>query len=620
MKMQSYARLLLTTTSVVALSAAAVLVAQPAAAQHVPNTVPNGFYAGGSTLASLSFRQMFDCFMQESVGFNNAPNSPPWDGYTFTTVTPISPGQIPSNVCTTHLVQGMYAGVGSGNGFRAYITNSPAQWYGGTLTPTSAPAVVPTPNPAALPPFKDTNNTHFQTYPYAHIDMALSDSPLANTLAALTTVSIPITPTVNWGANVTVGSTGSQQTVSYDTTKYGPPIQMPAFEVGVAIPVNVNSALFQINSQIKQGGNIVQGGAIQLTQAQICAIFSGMVTDWNSNTTIPFRNATAQSAAPFYYANVGNGIATAQRYASASLPITITFRSDGSGTSFIITNYLKNVCPLLDNGTGSYSAIFNQPNLPSTSFQNLINNIVAVRGNGPWNGSAASGNWTGQSGSGGVAGTISDSAANAGFIGYVSSDFTKPYASTIAGPSGTVNAPYSAALQNEALRLGGGGTPSPSNSTSITFIAPTPAGINAAWFDPLLNAQIPNSSSTYADWDVYGKTYLTPTTRGGITYTNQSILATTNQAGAYPLAGTTYMAVYGCYANEARAANVRGFITWLYNNVMGSAPRQIAENNGFEIIPSGWITALKAAYVNAGAPQQIHGSGVGQCVGVPGAN
>ncbi len=190
----------------------------------------------------------------------------------------------------------------------------------------------------------------------------------------MTTASITFTPTTNWSSlPTTVTASGSANT-SYNTASWGQPIQLPAFEVPVAVPVNLS---FTPNSQIKSGGNIVTGGAIQLSGAQLCAIFSGLVTDWSSSTTIPTLDSAGNSSPQkFYYTNVGNGIGTAAQYTTASTPIKVVYRSDGSGTSFILTNYLKAVCPLIDKaGTANYAAIFGATNLPNTSFGNLIANI-----------------------------------------------------------------------------------------------------------------------------------------------------------------------------------------------------------------------------------------------------
>jgi phosphate transport system substrate-binding protein len=580
MRMQSTNKRLLGTSSALVLSAAAMLSAgQPANAQ----TAANGIYMGGSTLASEAFRQVLDCYTGTAVAN---------DGFA---------SVLPSNCTVVSTVQGMYAGVGSGNGIRGFIANAPAQWYGGTvtagttipLTPGTTNFVQP-PFPALQPPFVDSgNSTNFGTYPYPHVDIGLSDSPLAATLAALTTVSSSFTPSTGWAGNalvtttqVVVGST--TQVATYSTTAYGQPIQIPAFEVNVAIPINVSG--LTINSQIKDtSGNIVQGGAIQLTEAQLCAIFSGRVSNWNDTSTdIPDLDSSGNAVtAKFSDANVGNGVSTGQAYSAGSLPIKVVFRSDGSGTSFILTNYLKTVCPLLDkNGIANYATIFGASNLPSTTFANLITNI----GN-----TAITNNWVGASGSGGVASAIN---GDTGRIGYVSSDFTKPYATSS-------TAPVAASLQNEDLRSNGVTQPNPVSTTTLTFIAPTPDSASAAWAD----LPAPQSTWTWNDYNVYAQTYTTGS-KGGISLAGKPILALAGQPGAYPLSGTTFLDLYSCYNGSTRVANLRNFLTWYLNGADSTAPgfdphvSQIVESSGFHLLPATYTGVIVSQYLTAGTNAQ----------------
>ncbi len=86
------------------------------------------------------------------------------------------------------------------------------------------------------------------------------------TTAALTlTATTAAGATTNWvSLPVTLTASGSA-TANYTTTStYGAPIQLPAFSVNVAIPVNVST--FSPNSQITSGGSIVPGGAVQLLE------------------------------------------------------------------------------------------------------------------------------------------------------------------------------------------------------------------------------------------------------------------------------------------------------------------------------------------------------------------
>lgn len=609
MKMQSTTKYLLGTSSALVLSAAAMLSAmQPANA-----AATNGLYFGGSTLASEAFRQIFDCYTGATVGN---------DGFSFSAsfnAAGPTPGLLPSACAGVDpTVQGMYAGVGSGNGFRGYISNNPAQWYSGNVT---AGSVIATPFPAAQPPYVDTlNSVNFGSYPYPRVDIGLSDSPLASTLAALTTSAFSFTPSANWASGGATATTqvavGTSSPVSYNTAAWGNPIQLPAFEVPVAIPVNVNSTSFQINSQIKSGGAIVTGGAIQLSSAQLCAIFSGLVTDWNSTTPIPTLSSTGTVAnQAFNYANVGNGVATAQPYASASLPISVAFRSDGSGTSFIVTNYLKAVCPLIDpNDTFKYKSIFGATNLPSTSFSNLIANIVTARGNGSWNAAATvAGAWVGSSGSGGVQAAVGTAATQAGRIGYVSGDFVKPYAIA-------TNAPYAASVQNEAQRIAGVTTPAPA-ATTLTFIPPTPSAVDIAWSDGALVP--PVAASTWANWNVYGINFAAnEPAHGGVAVAGLSVLPLTNQTGAYPLSGTTFLAAYSCYGNATNGTKLLNFLNWYYQNSgLDQNVQDILNNNSFSPLNTQWLAAVQGVYLTAGTGRTIAirtASSTDGCAGVTG--
>lgn len=620
--MTSTTKYLLGTSSALVLSAAAML----SAAQPANAAATNGLYFGGSTLASEAFRQIFDCYTGKTVGS---------DGFTFSSsfnqATP-TPGLLPTTCTIVSTVQGMYAGVGSGNGFRGYISNNPAQWYGGSVTAgqvisglslTSQP-----PFPAAQPPFVDTLNASFGAYPYPRVDIGLSDSPLAfsGTSTTLTTVQFSFTP-AGWvsGAalatsTVTVGAT--TQVVTYNSSSWGAPVQLPAFEVPVAIPVNLeNSAsLFHLNSQIKSGGNIVTGGAIQLSGPQLCAIFSGLVTDWNSTANIPTLSSTGTVVSqPFYYTNAGNS-AAAQAYVTSpnSVPINVVYRSDGSGTSFILTNYLKTVCPLLDpSDSVKYKSIFSTGTkaLPSTSFADVITNIVAARGNGPWNAAVPTTTtvgsyWVPATGSGGVQSSVGVTSTQSGRIGYVSADFVKPYA--IAS-----SAPYAAAVQNENQRIGG--TIPAATATTLTFIAPTPTNADNAWSDAALKA--PNASSTWADWNVYGiKFPSTEPTHGGVAVAGLPVLPLTSKVNAYPLSGTTFLAAYSCYGNDTNGQNLLDFLNWFYQNAgVDVKVKNILANNGFSQLNDGWLSAVQNVYLGAASKAiALASSGSQGCTGVTG--
>lgn len=594
MKLQSSTKLL-GTASVLALLASSAATPANAAAS-------NGLFFGGSTLASEAFRQIFDCYTGATVGASG------WtDGFTFSSsfnpTTP-TPGLLPTTCTIVTSVQGMYAGVGSGNGLRGYISNKPSQWYGGTVTPPQTFSLTATSQqplfPSAQPPYVDTLNTTFGSYPYPRVDVGLGDSPLPATLAALTTASITFAPTTDWTSLPTTVTASGSTNVSYNTSSWGQPIQLPAFEVPVAIPVNLS---FTPNSQVKSGGNIVAGGAIQLSGAQLCAIFSGLVTDWSSSTTIPTLDQNGNLVSqPFYYTNVGNGIGTAAQYTTTSAPIKVVYRSDGSGTSFILTNYLKAVCPLIDkNKTANYAAIFGATNLPSTSFGNLISNI---------NNTTITGTWVGATGSGGVQSGVANTSNS---IGYVSGDFVKPYA--IAS-----NAPNSASVQNEAQRIAGVYVPTTTTTTSPTFIPPTPTAVNNAWGDAALTP--PSTTSTWGAYNVYGINYAaTEPTHGGVAVAGLSVLPLTARTGAYPLSGTTFLYLYSCYGNNTNGQNLINFLNWFYQKPTANQAPNILRNNSFSPLVSTWQSRVQQGVLTAGSGVAIalaSGGSKDGCTGVTG--
>jgi ABC-type phosphate transport system substrate-binding protein len=88
---------------------------------------------------------------------------------------------------------------------------------------------------------------------------------------------------------------------TYITNKGGAhvePVQLPAIAGSIAIAYKNSNVSTQLN----------------LTDAQICQVFSGQITNWNQLGSFP------------------------------SKPIVVVFRSDGSGTSFNFANHLAHVC------------------------------------------------------------------------------------------------------------------------------------------------------------------------------------------------------------------------------------------------------------------------------------
>ncbi|MBU3887034.1 substrate-binding domain-containing protein [Methylosinus sp. KRF6] len=533
----------------------------------------DGIFGGGSTLASLAARDL--------------------SAHYFTS----------SNVLL------LYAAIGSGSGQRIFISNDPAQGFlGYSLDPATPPDY--------LFPFLG-----FSTYPYPRVDFGTSDAPLpANFATGYTTT------TYIWDQfNHTRTAAGS---VSYPTASYGQPIQLPLFETPVAIAVNlpevdqntgttvVDGVTWTIKSQFP-ANPAPYGGRIQLSTAQICAIFSGLVTDWNdSTTTIPtLLSDGTNSTEGFADANTWRAGSTAGTpgtgggtpYAGSSTPITIVYRPDGSGTSFIFTNYLKTVCPLLDpSNTYGYHSIFATSVLPNNSFTRLINKVTAF---------GRTLNTTSAEGSGAVAAAIGNSTTNYGYIGYLSAGFVQPN-----NPATT--APYAANVQNDYLRANAvyhpGQTPT-GTTVPADFATPSPLGAEAAW-----TALSVPTTADFNEWNVYAQawpatTYLPGTVSPNLVdITGRSKLPLAPYDGAYPLTGTSYIYVYSCYgagrdsvAAATRVTNLKDYLRWHYNltSPAGNADDVIIVN-GFGPLPrwgwgSDWVGAINSFYLDSASSTAI---------------
>jgi hypothetical protein len=636
----------------------------PTIAPIVPiktNTISTGLFGGGTTLSSLILRQLFDCYAGTTVAN---------DGVTFSTgfgtVAP-TPNLLPTT-CTAFStpVEGLYAAVGSGNGQRAYIADDPRELFRGF--PVFAPAIVE--KPSFNPPFIDTNDANFGTYPYPHLDFAFSDAPLASTIPSLTTVSFgSFTPSTNWQNTFAILARTST-VADFNVTGVGNPIQVPAFEVPVAIAVDTanpssTSAKWHIQSALSP--NTQAGGAMQLSAAQLCAIFSATVTDWHDSTTlIPFLDKNGVQQFQHFSDDNTNGAVTPVPYTSAHLAIKVVFRADSSGTTFVLTNYLANLCPLLDpNGTFHYKAIFTgvgivqgktvttTPNLPSSNFSNLLDNIQAVTADhhDPFNfhddEDRPEPHWISAESSNEEAGKIGTDAFHAGRIGYLSVDFTSPYAKSVSeeieGFVFTAPAPLSASVQDEAQRALGVYHPGMVDSTGTpeTFIAPTAAAAD----NTFLSVPVPGAFSTYSNWNIYGNTYGTGTVLGGVDYSGLSIIGVPLQEGSYPLTGASFVELYSCYADPTgkRVPALKNWLAWLYGGSQNGLPpynpatsnavnqgfdpdvAAIIENHGFHELNASFASEISAAYLlgsaNGGSPLAIaafkpSGTQVDGCTGV----
>jgi phosphate transport system substrate-binding protein len=278
-------------------------------------------------------------------------------------------------------------------------------------------------------------------------------------------------------SQLTNPATGSYGTSTEGSAVDGPVIQIPTFGTPITIPYN-QSALTS---------------TLTLKDPQICGILSGKITDWHTLvSTIP-----------------------------AHTTINVVYRTDGSGTTFLLTQHLAGVC----NSTNSSFPVL--PIVATKTFASLFTN------------STPPANFTGESGSANVATQL---VATASSIGYLSPDYTSiapmspnktslKVASVVNSTTGVASQPTVTATENALAHPGAGainGTP--------------PATLTAA-MNPL-------------NW----------------------VPAIPQPTNGYAIVGYTTMDLSTCYANKTKGTALIKFLTSQYN---GTGYQTIIKNDGF---------------------------------------
>ena len=449
-------------------------------------------------------------------------------------------------------VEILYVGVGSGNGLKALEFNDANQYVSGGKTPDK----VPVPSTKDFGPFYGTGTGStwvpgtgvgpaFPSVTFSGSDNTLSQTDLDNAKNA------PIPPGL--GNN--------------------PLIQIPGIIAAIAVPFNPAA-------NWTPGGASVLGASskVQLSTNTLCGIFTGKITTWNN------ANITKD--------NGGKRLGTGT--------ITVVYRNDSSGTTFIFTNALINQCGNTANAAGGITAVKTKSTFPVPG-QWLADNTLTYNASAPhyksgtsffinvfnknhlpanfYNDQASSGVVGGASGSGGIKKAI---LATQGSIGYVSPDFVLPVDKT---------GPAAANLQTYATFSAG---------TTPVYRAPT-AG-NAS---PILATTKPpsfgdGSAKNPLAWGV--------------------VNPTPSAASAYPIGGFSFIDLHRCYASaDVVAALVgaagggakAGYLTWYYgpSSVNQNQPASILAKDGFAPVPAAWKTAINKLLTNPTLGVNVVGSG-----------
>lgn len=277
----------------------------------------------------------------------------------------------------------------------------------------------------------------------------------------------------------------------------GPIVQVPLVATAVSIPFNSTNLTIPANG-------------VQLSRNSLCGIFEGNITNWND---------------PSITADNGGAVLGNQ-------PITIVHRSDGSGSTFLLSYNLYVICA--------------QKNVQSAN--RWAQGVGTASENGPVSGPPPNNTvvWPqtsiAEKGSGGVAGEI---AATAGTIGYLSPSY-------VAKAGG-----YEAYVQN----------------TAGSFVQATVAGTKAAI------AAGPYVKATQT-------TEIPP----GYPFIKNTYIPLPSAAGAAPIVGYTFGYFYQCSPArlEFQVNKLHAFAKWALAAQGGGGltpADQIAENNGLVELP-----------------------------------
>ncbi|MFC3653156.1 substrate-binding domain-containing protein [Dyella humi] len=162
---------------------------------------------------------------------------------------------------------------------------------------------------------------------------------------------------------------------NHDSLDY--PVQFPAVAGAVAMAFNLKD----------NTGTQVTSSEVNLSDAQICLVYSHQITVWNDSRLASAFTLPAGHSIP---AN----------------PINVQYRSDGSGTTFSLSNHLANVCGTIN------SHVFET----NQAFTSVVANFV----------SPPPANWTGSSGNESVAAAIGNTANSFGYVETANALATNP--------------------------------------------------------------------------------------------------------------------------------------------------------------------------------------------------
>ncbi|QTD92136.1 substrate-binding domain-containing protein [Burkholderia anthina] len=318
----------------------------------------------------------------------------------------------------------------------------------------------------------------------------------------------------------------------------GPLIQIPYIVTPITVPLVNGPAVTSTTTPQTTPG---QAHSIALNDDDLCGIFSGRITDWagtGATHTNPVINPQTGSA-----------------YTTTSTPIKVIYRTDGSGTTELLTRHLAAVCSATNTATG-------------------VTFVDSLTFTASFPGGVVPSNFTGASGSGGVRNALSSSTGAA--VAYLSPDYTNTFLapkSTVVTSAGALQLPV-ASLVNKAN--GAYYAPTYANaSTALGSISP-PASKLAA--------------SNQANW----------------------VPNAGNPASGYPVSGTSQIILSQCYADPNVKTAVHDFLNAHFTNASFAS---IVHGNGFDTVPSNYQTAISNDFLSNASTWNLDIGNASVCTG-----
>ena len=527
-------------------------------------------FGGGSSLVAPYWRQASDCYGSPAdLITRGSPAS-----YVDEALFNYAVGKHAQNCATKEIdpsVTTWYISTGSGIGILDVFSHDPSTFNG------------------------NVNSQNPKTFPeefYSLSDAGLDDSQVGPSgiynVGGMETQS---------GFTITIEAPGAIQCNQGSTNDYpnplqcyGPIIQFP-FSIDPVVDFYTNGGVYEkiagtgkaekdyaLNVQ-----NKTTSGGLRLSANSLCGIWTGNITDWN-DPSLTADNGGVSLKSTVDPTPVG----------SWSVPLIPVGRSDGSGTTFIMSRHMSAIC----SGT--------QYTQGATTLPSAYRGNTYTTSNSNYPGVDISGKITVAPNSSGVAQYVAFTTAPAGLgnqcsagtklpsgykdciqqsrLGYIGADYVKPFVKN----SHTNN--YN--LQGATLQNSSGNWIAPSQSAALAaFNGISPPSTQSAASDP-------------ANW-VEGPASTVP-------------LANPTDPTAFPQVGTTNYLGYTCYANSGPKGTIVGQLNYVETATINtSLTKGVLGLSGLAPLPSAWRNAIVNDFVtnNSGFNLEISTAGKANCSG-----